>query len=656
MELSVIIVNYNVRHFLENAIHSIKRAIKDIEAEIFVVDNASDDGSVEMLREKFPEVQLITNPINLGFAAGNNIALIKAKGKYIALINPDTVVQEDTFTSLIDFLQLNKNVGLVGCKILNPDGTLQLACRRSFPTPWTAFTKVVGLASLFPDSKIFGKYNLTYLNPDKTYEVDAVSGSFMFLRREAYDQVGGLDESYFMYGEDLDWCYRIQKTGWRIFYYPETKIIHYKGESTRRSNIDELKMFYDAMHIFVRKHLSHSMLITLTLRTGIFLAWLAVAFKNFLRLSVFPILDWLLIILSILLGFYLRFNEMIRIPSYAMLPIVIIPGLIVVATIHFFEGYYKYRHSIPRSILSVIIGFTIISALTFFFKQFAFSRIVVGYAAGISILLLSFWRIVIRLLDNIVNNSEGNLLGRKTLLVGIDDNTSHILEKIKSNPNHDYQVIGLIDLTHKHIGDNLSGVPIVGSLENINKVIDNSNISDVIFSTDTVSYKNILNVMAKYTGRHINYRMVTNSLDVIIAKTHIDQLNGIPLIDIDYRLSKPFNRFIKRIFDIVGSITLWIFFAPMKRAFKEKIHYNSLSRVLSGTYSIVGNPIIFRDMDSLHDSVVKPGLTGLMQINKNSNVSTSEIERYNLLYAKNYSLVLDFEILIKTIVHIFKTR
>jgi hypothetical protein len=150
--------------------------------------------------------------------------------------------------------------------------------------------------------------------------------------------------------------------------------------------------------------------------------------------------------------------------------------------------------------------------------------------------------------------------------------------------------------------------------------------------------------------------MVTNSLDVIIAKTHIDQLNGIPLIDIDYRLNKPFNRFLKRIFDIVGTISIWIFFAPMKRAFKEKIHYNSLSRVLSGTYSIVGNPIKNHDQNTINDSLVKPGLTGLMQINKNNNVSTSEIERYNLLYAKNYSLFLDFEILIKTIVNIFKNR
>ncbi|HCV41989.1 MAG TPA: glycosyl transferase family 2 [Bacteroidetes bacterium] len=271
MDLSVIIVNYNVRQFLENALTSILRAMEDVDGEVFVVDNASDDGSVEMVKAKFPKVILIENKENLGFARANNIALKQARGKYLLLINPDTVVQEDTLQVMLEFFGDTPDAGLAGCKILNPDGTFELGAHRSFPTPWVAFTKVFGLSALFPKSKLFGKYNLTYLSHDETYEVDAVSGSFMMITREAYERVGALDETFFMYGEDLDWCYRVAQVGYKVYYVHSTKIIHFKGESTRRSSIDEIKTFYAAMQIFVEKHLSSSFIVELLLTAGIFL-------------------------------------------------------------------------------------------------------------------------------------------------------------------------------------------------------------------------------------------------------------------------------------------------------------------------------------------------------------------------------------------------
>lgn len=254
MDISVIIVNYNVREFLNNALVSLLKALEGYSSEVFVVDNASDDGSIELIQQRFPQVHLIVNKSNVGFAKANNQALTLATGKYLLLLNPDTIVQEDTFSKLIEFFSKNNTAGMVGCKILNPDGSLQLACRRSFPTPWTAFTKTFGLSSLFPKSKLFARYNLTYLDPDKPCEVDAISGSFMMMKREVFEKIGGLDETFFMYGEDLDLCYRIQQSGWKVFYVPATSIIHYKGESTKRSDIDELKVFYTAMRLFVRKH------------------------------------------------------------------------------------------------------------------------------------------------------------------------------------------------------------------------------------------------------------------------------------------------------------------------------------------------------------------------------------------------------------------
>ena len=218
MDLSIIIVNYNVKEFLQNLIHSIYKAAQKITFEIIVIDNASNDGSVEFIRDKFPDVKIFANDKNLGFSKANNIGLKAALGKYLLLINPDTLVSEDTFDKMIRFFNDNPDAGLAGCKILNPDGSLQLACRRSFPGPWTSFCKVTGLSTMFPKSRLFARYNLTYLNEDQTYEVDAISGSFMMFPREIYEKIGGLDEQFFMYGEDLDFCYRVQKAGYKVLY------------------------------------------------------------------------------------------------------------------------------------------------------------------------------------------------------------------------------------------------------------------------------------------------------------------------------------------------------------------------------------------------------------------------------------------------------
>jgi len=233
MKLSIVIVNYNVKAFLQQALESILKATQAIETEIFVVDNHSVDGSIEMLQSQYPQIQLIQNSENLGFARANNQAIKQSRGEYVWLLNPDTLVQEDTPQKLIEVMETDQRIGLLGCKILNDDGSLQLACRRSFPTPWVALTKMLGLASIFPKSKWFGRYNLTHLDPDKSYEVEAISGSCMFIRRKALEEVGNLDETFFMYGEDLDWCFRFGKSGWKVYYSPVTSIIHYKGESSK---------------------------------------------------------------------------------------------------------------------------------------------------------------------------------------------------------------------------------------------------------------------------------------------------------------------------------------------------------------------------------------------------------------------------------------
>lgn len=256
MKLSIIIVNYNVKYFLEQCLLSVENAIDGIDTEVFVVDNNSVDDSVQMLSERFPWVKLICNKDNVGFAKANNQAIREATGEYVLLLNPDTVVENDTFNKIIDFMDAHPEAGGLGVKMVDGKGNFLPESKRSLPTPAVSFYKIFGLSKLFPKSKKFGKYHLTYLDNDTIHEVEILAGAFMFMRKSALDKVGLLDETFFMYGEDIDLSYRLILGGYKNYYFPETRIIHYKGESTKKASFNYVYMFYNAMIIFAKKHFS----------------------------------------------------------------------------------------------------------------------------------------------------------------------------------------------------------------------------------------------------------------------------------------------------------------------------------------------------------------------------------------------------------------
>jgi len=253
MNLSIIIVNYNTKELLQKALESIERFPPSGEFEIFVVDNASQDDSAEYIKNIDNQVIPIINTENLGFSKANNMAIKMAKGKYILLINPDTEVLEGTLNKCMDYMDKHPTIGILGCKVLLPDGRLDLACRRGFPNLWNSFFKFSGLAKLFPKVKLFTGYNLTYLDEHQSYSVDSVVGAFMMVRREVIEQIGLLDEDFFMYGEDIDWCYRAKQAGWDVFYYADAVIIHHKRASSKQSK-KALNEFFRAMEIFYKKH------------------------------------------------------------------------------------------------------------------------------------------------------------------------------------------------------------------------------------------------------------------------------------------------------------------------------------------------------------------------------------------------------------------
>ncbi|MBN2090157.1 glycosyltransferase [candidate division KSB1 bacterium] len=685
MELSVIIVNYNVKHFLEQALLSIQKAIQGIDTEIIVVDNASQDGSVAMLRQKFPTVKLILNTKNIGFAAANNFAIKQIQGKYVVFINPDTVVQEDTFRILISFFENHADAGMVGCKILNPDGTLQLACRRSFPTAWVALSRLTGLSKLFPGSRFFGRYNLTYLDPNKIYPVEAISGSFMMARNDVLQQVGYFDETWFMYGEDLDLCYRFGEAGWKIYYVPTTKIIHFKGESSKQSEFDTIRLFYQAMRLFVAKYYK-SYFFQFLLEVGILLRAGLHYLNHILSVLTLPFIDLIFLNGALISALLIRFGNFQHLHSYFV--VMVLYSLVWLGSLFSFSCYGRYRFSASRAALAVIAGLFVNTSLTFFFNQIAYSRIVVLVAGILDVILLFSWRLLFKMIlktygwevKGVVQNS---IWGKRTLIIGTGQTVVKLIEKLEQRIDGGYEIIGMASFNSDDLGRQFKNIQVLGVVDNLSSIIKNQRIQDVIFSTDQINYDQIMEVMQQTRGLGVNYRLVPDNYEVIIGKSSIDDLGEIPLLEIDNQFDNPTVLLMKRGFDIFVALMIlivsspiliyhrclcrkkfvkfsihgennkmvdvWKFNKPIKQAFLRILP--AFFSVLKGDISLVGAEMIPFSPESARFNVlpIKPGLTGLVQIAAKKKLPDEDKKRYYLYYIKNYSIMLDLEIILKAL-------
>ena len=271
LDVSVVIVNYKVRDLLRQCLRSLEPALADLKSEVWVVDNASGDGSVEMVRAEFPRIRLIASSWNRGYGAANNLAIRQAQARYILTLNPDTEVPPHAIRDTIAEMEAHPDIGALGPKLIRADGTLDRACRRSFPSPEVAFYRLVGLALLFPNHPRFARYNLLNVDEDQPLDVDSVCGAYMLVRRDVVERVGMFDEKFRLYGEDLDWAYRIKEAGWRVRYHPRVVVLHYKGQSSRQRPASSIRLFYDAMRIFYAKHYArqHSAAFNTLIRTAI---------------------------------------------------------------------------------------------------------------------------------------------------------------------------------------------------------------------------------------------------------------------------------------------------------------------------------------------------------------------------------------------------
>jgi GT2 family glycosyltransferase len=323
LQLSIIIVNYNVKYFLEQCLHSVQKACAGIKAEIFVVDNNSTDGSKEYLSDRFKGVIFKWSTTNNGFGKASNSVLKEARGEYILFLNPDCIVPEDCFEKCLSFFQQQKNAGALGVRMVDGSGCFLKESKRGFPAPFTSFFKMMGLAALFPSSKIFARYYAGHLPQKQNNEVEVLSGAFMMLSKKAIEATGGFDENFFMYGEDIDLSYRIRLAGMANYYFAGTGILHFKGESTQKISAGYVKHFYGAMRLFVKKHYSHHKKTLWVMNGAISLGIAMARVKIKINKKQDPVKTWAAIVPTAVLAGQKKFNDCLEIIKYAEPPLLL---------------------------------------------------------------------------------------------------------------------------------------------------------------------------------------------------------------------------------------------------------------------------------------------------------------------------------------------
>jgi GT2 family glycosyltransferase len=652
LKVSVVIVSYNVRGFLENLLASMRRSLSGIESEIIVVDNYSDDDTVEFVKRDFPEVKLIENRINAGFGRANNQGVKVASGEYLLIINPDAIVQEDTVKEMVDFMSTHPDAGAASCKVLNANGTLQKTCRRGFPTPWVAFTKISGLSALFPKTKTFGRYNLTYLNPGRIHEVDAIGGSFMFIPRRIFTEVGGFDEDYFMYGEDIDLCYKIKKAGYKVYYTPQTTAIHFKGESTRRSGINQTYEFYRAMNVFVEKRYGSGTFLSSLLNAAIILNRQTLStIKLFVK--IFPVfLDFCISLLAVFAGEFFKTHHFFVIPAYGRPFVYLGPGIAFILFGAGFGIYGENKFSIRLSFLSTVLTFLLFSSLTYFFKEFAFSRLIVLVACFIMALVIPGWRLIYQLRTS-VGSSRHPVFGRRTIVVGTDNRAVELVKKIRGKISMGYEIVGIVSEVQQEEG-RLLGIKIVGMLPDLPRIIRERKIDEVIFASGNISYSQMLQAISNVNKSGVNLKLVPDTIDVIVGKTYVDGLADVPLVNINYNINRTRNRISKRIFDILFGFIGMIVLLPSlltRRTNRVRRVLGKLPQVVRGKISVVGRSEYYpQENEGVFGKI---GITGVVQLNRGQSLSDEEVEKLYVYYAKNQSFWLDLEIIAKSFLQLF---
>lgn len=653
MMLSVIIVNYNVKHFLEQALTAVFHSKVNFNFDVFVVDNNSADGSVEMVKTHFPQVHLMAERENHGFSKANNLAIKASMAKYVLLLNPDTVIETDTLQKSVDFMERTPDAGGLGVKMIDGRGNFLPESKRGFPSPMVAFYKMTGLSTLFPHSTTFGKYHLSYLDKNTIHEVEVLSGAFMLLRKSVLDDIGLLDEAFFMYGEDIDLSYRIVQAGYKNYYFPTTKIIHFKGESTRKGSLNYVKVFYQAMIIFLEKHFhgTGKGALVYFLKIGIYLrAMMAVGNRIISRLG-WTLLDALFIFIGLFFTkeFWenvVKIKDKVTYPPeflYVNVPLYISIWLLSI----FFSGGYDKNIKYWKIFRGLTIGTILIAAVYGFLSmKFRFSRgmILVGFVWA------SLFTFFSRLLYFSLKGKSKSLFTdvKRLMVAGSREEAERIVDLLKK-VGVKKEFLGFVS-THP---EDEQAEAFLGKPEKITEIAGIMKPDEIIFCSSHLSSNQIISYMTVLEG--IDFKIAPQEGAGIIGSNSKNTAGDLYTIDISFKINNDFGKRNKRLIDILLSLLflatspIFILINRRKSTFLSNIFY-----VLIGKKSWVGYDKRLGEEHKNNLPKIKMGVLSPLDILRNSDLEEEIIRRAHLIYAKEYSGLTDLMIVFKNLTHLDK--
>jgi len=660
--LTVIILVYKTRDILRDCLKNIEGKYPNME--VFVVDNSSVDGSIEMVKKKFPEVKIIANEKNVGFSRANNQAIREANGEYILLLNPDTVVQEDTFEKTIKFMDEKKDCGALGVTMLDGKGNFLPESKRGLPTPSVAFYKVFGLSFLFPHSKAFGKYHLGYLDKNKTHEVDVLAGAFMLIRKSVLDKIGLLDETFFMYGEDIDLSYRITLAGFKNYYFSETRIIHYKGESTKKSSVNYVLVFYNAMAIFAKKHFAKNqakmfsflIFIAIFLRAGMALT------KRFLTQIFVPLLDASILYagLYFIKDYYEHNVKNVAYPENLVLAAFGIYVSIWLFSV-FLSGGYDKPIRLQKIVRGIFWGTGIILAMYALLPEaYRFSRALILIGTGWATIAMLATRMMFHLFGIKDFLLEGST-SKRFAIVGSEEEYKRVFALLKES-SIKTALIGFVESPTPSLpiregerkvlpnGEDLGGAFYLGKFSQLNEILDIYKIDEVIFCAKNISSEKIIDAMSLHGNVNVEFKIAPPESSSIIGSNSIDTAGDLYTLDVN-SVNKPSNRRKKRIIDIAFSLLFMALLPVLIFVVKNPLNYiANIFKVIFGFNSWVG-----WEAPALKGEIHKPPTSGLgaKGIIYPSDVVTHSPSgvggKLNKIYAKDYSVKNDVKIILKGI-------
>ncbi len=636
MQLSVIIVNYNVKYFLEQCLYSVQKACLGIDAEIIVADNNSTDGSRQYLEQNFPAVNFIWNSENAGFAKANNQALEKAQGAFVLFLNPDTILSEDSIQKSLRFFETNKMAGAIGIRMIDGSGNFLKESKRAFPSPLTSLFKLSGLTRLFPRSEIFARYHLGHLSEKDNNEVDVLAGAFIMMPKKVLDEIGNFDEQFFMYGEDVDLSYRIQKAGYRNYYFAESTIIHFKGESTKRGSLNYVRLFYKAMSLFVRKHYSGSKagVFIFLIQTAIFIRAFFSALGKLLKKIGLPILDACIILGSfgvtrILWSNYIR-QEINYSPNVLFIAFPVFTALFLITA--FYSGLYDKGYKQMQLVRSTAIAaLVLLSVYTLLPESIRFSRGILVTGIGLAFILMNTMRLLFiewRYLET-SNEQEQR---RQTIIVAAEKDFSTIADMLQ-NAGMTERILGRVG------NDSTGSTTVLGNIIQLPALVKKYQVKEIIFCENGLSFKEIICSINTLSGTTKNKFHASGS-NSIVGSDSKNTSGDFIANSTKYKIGMPLQRRNKRLLDILASV-LFFLATPLLIFIKRNgvSFYKNVFAVLTGKKTWVGYATDANGLPGLK----APVITSTALPKALNDLPAESLQKSDEWYAAGYTAMTDLK-------------